>query len=424
MVQTPSRLFRNKFFLLLPIFLCSLLIISPTHASTRITKSQIESAAVFKSLYSGSPLGAATQGGVVTEDYYVFSDCKGRSGASCRNGYIRIVNRNSCAKVKYIKTDVKSVRGLYYNRGKKQITVVNKDGNRAGCLSLGSNPSFKTSGSCTMPPSLTYSRGGYSQGVAAEYNGYKYKISGLGTSETYILVSGKGVYKEYYIKNKDIKAVSKLKAKYGFEPEGISVDNKTGEVYISYALRVPGKNNRRIFFLKIKSSVFKSYTGKSGQSSTPVCNNTKASTNSNSGSSSSGGSSSKVEPSNKESYNPSQSTYDGSVATNFFGNLQDDNKGCGVFMVLNFIIDMLTFGIAIAAAIGIGIAGITYLTAKGNVAQATKAKRRIYEIIIGLAAYAVLYVGLNFLLPGGNWSVNKTCEAASSSSRAVTGNQN
>ena len=103
-----------------------------------------------------------------------------------------------------------------------------------------------------------------------------------------------------------------------------------------------------------------------------------------------------------------ESTYDGSVDTNFFGHIQDDSNGCGVFMLLNLIIDILTFGIAIAATIGVAVSGITYLTAKDNEQQTTKAKRRIYEIVIGLVAYAVLYAALKFLLPGG-FNSNQTC---------------
>ena len=103
-----------------------------------------------------------------------------------------------------------------------------------------------------------------------------------------------------------------------------------------------------------------------------------------------------------------ESKYDGSVDTNFFGHIQDDKNGCGVFMILNLVIDILTFGIAIAATIGVTVSGITYLTAKDNEQQTTKAKRRIYEIVIGLVAYAVLYAALKFLLPGG-FNSNQTC---------------
>ena len=98
-----------------------------------------------------------------------------------------------------------------------------------------------------------------------------------------------------------------------------------------------------------------------------------------------------------------------SVDTIFFGNLKDDGKGCGFFMVLNYIIDFLTFGVGIAAAIGITVSGVTYLTAGGDEAKTTKAKRRILEIVIGLAVYVALWAILNLLLPGGNLNSTSSC---------------
>lgn len=101
---------------------------------------------------------------------------------------------------------------------------------------------------------------------------------------------------------------------------------------------------------------------------------------------------------------------DGNVETTFFGNLQDDGKGCGVYMVINFVIEIMTFGVGVAAAIGITIVGITYLTAGGNENQVIKAKRRIYEIVIGLVAYVILWAVLSFLLPGGTLNNSSVCK--------------
>jgi hypothetical protein len=102
----------------------------------------------------------------------------------------------------------------------------------------------------------------------------------------------------------------------------------------------------------------------------------------------------------------------GVVETNFFGNIQDDG-GCGVFVVLNLILDILTYGIAIAATIGIVISGVNYLTASGDEQKTTKAKRRIFEIVIGLAVYTVLYFGAQWLLPGGDFNSTTTCTTIS-----------
>ena len=76
---------------------------------------------------------------------------------------------------------------------------------------------------------------------------------------------------------------------------------------------------------------------------------------------------------------------DGIVETNFFGNVEDDNEGCGVFMIINSVIDILSMGVAILGVIGVVIVGTTYLTAGGNEDKTRKAKRRMFEIVIGLA---------------------------------------
>lgn len=103
---------------------------------------------------------------------------------------------------------------------------------------------------------------------------------------------------------------------------------------------------------------------------------------------------------------------DHTIDTIFFGKIKDDGKGCGVFTVLNYVIDVLAFGIGIAAAVGITIAGITYLTAKGDEAKTTKAKSRIREMVIGVAIFVSLWAILSFLLPGGVLNLDKGCKSA------------
>ena len=94
------------------------------------------------------------------------------------------------------------------------------------------------------------------------------------------------------------------------------------------------------------------------------------------------------------------------VETTFFGNLQDDGEGCGVFRVLNLTVDILSIGIGILGVVGITIVGIQYLTAGGNEQQTVKAKRRMFEIVIGLVAYAALYAFSQWILPGGKLNTN------------------
>ena len=96
-----------------------------------------------------------------------------------------------------------------------------------------------------------------------------------------------------------------------------------------------------------------------------------------------------------------QNKHDNTVETNLFGNVDVGSDGGGVFMVLNVILQVLTWGVGIAGTAGIIFTGIQYMTAKDDVAQLTKAKNRLIQIVIGLAAYAVMWAFLQWLLPGG-----------------------
>ena len=79
----------------------------------------------------------------------------------------------------------------------------------------------------------------------------------------------------------------------------------------------------------------------------------------------------------------------------------EKEEGGGIFVVINIVLNVMTFGVGIAGTLGIVITGIMYLTARDNEAQMTKAKSRLINIVIGLAAYAVMWAFLQWLLPGG-----------------------
>ena len=70
------------------------------------------------------------------------------------------------------------------------------------------------------------------------------------------------------------------------------------------------------------------------------------------------------------------------VETNFFGNVKDDDNGCGVYTILNLVIDILSIGIILTAVIGVTIVGIKYITAKDSTEQTQKAKSRMLEIAL------------------------------------------
>lgn len=80
---------------------------------------------------------------------------------------------------------------------------------------------------------------------------------------------------------------------------------------------------------------------------------------------------------------------------------QENNlgNGAGVKCIILLVVNILSVLVGIVGIIGIVIVGIQYLTAGGNEEQTRKAKRRLLEIIIGMALYFAASGLLNWLLP-------------------------
>jgi F0F1-type ATP synthase membrane subunit c/vacuolar-type H+-ATPase subunit K len=84
------------------------------------------------------------------------------------------------------------------------------------------------------------------------------------------------------------------------------------------------------------------------------------------------------------------------------GNLNcscDNGGGSSIGETLMLVINILSVAIGILAAIGIAIVGVQYLTAGGNEEKTRKSKRRLFEIVIGVVAYVLIYALLNWLIP-------------------------
>ena len=77
----------------------------------------------------------------------------------------------------------------------------------------------------------------------------------------------------------------------------------------------------------------------------------------------------------------------------------DDDDGGSIMCLLNLVVDIMTIGIGILGVIGITIVGIQYLTAGGNEEKTRKSKQRMFEIVIGLVVYVIIYALLRWLIP-------------------------
>ncbi|MBQ7802301.1 hypothetical protein IJ380_00310 [Candidatus Saccharibacteria bacterium] len=91
----------------------------------------------------------------------------------------------------------------------------------------------------------------------------------------------------------------------------------------------------------------------------------------------------------------------GGINTSLINCGSETGHGEEIYEILALILNVLTYGVAAAGVLGIVISGIQYMTASGNEAQMTKAKNRIVQVVIGLFAYGLLWVFLEWLIPGG-----------------------
>ena len=78
---------------------------------------------------------------------------------------------------------------------------------------------------------------------------------------------------------------------------------------------------------------------------------------------------------------------------------EENGKGGGIICVVRLVVNILTILVGIAGVIGIVIVGIQYITAGGSEEQTRKAKRRLFEIVLGLVAYAAVYGLAQWILP-------------------------
>ena len=104
------------------------------------------------------------------------------------------------------------------------------------------------------------------------------------------------------------------------------------------------------------------------------------------------------------------------------GEICDSGNGDSILEILNTVVNIMTVGVGVLGIIGITIVGIQYLTAGGSEEKTRTAKRRMFEIIIGLVAYVVAYSLLVWLIPDFNYIGADSSGGSSSSSSSTQSN--
>lgn len=79
---------------------------------------------------------------------------------------------------------------------------------------------------------------------------------------------------------------------------------------------------------------------------------------------------------------------------------QDISKNA-IFVMLRIVLQIMTAGVGVAAVGGIVYAAVLYTSAGDAADQVKKAKTIITDVVIGLVAYALMFLLLNWLIPGG-----------------------
>jgi hypothetical protein len=73
----------------------------------------------------------------------------------------------------------------------------------------------------------------------------------------------------------------------------------------------------------------------------------------------------------------------------------------GIWAVLLLALNIMTAGVGILAVGGIVYGSVMYASAGDKADQTKKAISIITNVVVGIIAYALMYMGLNFLIPGG-----------------------
>lgn len=76
-------------------------------------------------------------------------------------------------------------------------------------------------------------------------------------------------------------------------------------------------------------------------------------------------------------------------------------SGDGIKNLLTLVINILTAGIGIVGVAVFVYAGIMYSSAGDKADQVSKAKNIMTQAVIGLILFAVMYLGIQWLIPGG-----------------------
>lgn len=75
------------------------------------------------------------------------------------------------------------------------------------------------------------------------------------------------------------------------------------------------------------------------------------------------------------------------------------NDDQGIREIIKLIINIMTGMVVVAGTIGVIFCGVMWMTARENEGQVATAKKRLFEIVIGVVAWVLIYALMNLLIP-------------------------
>lgn len=76
-------------------------------------------------------------------------------------------------------------------------------------------------------------------------------------------------------------------------------------------------------------------------------------------------------------------------------------EGGGIWGILDMIITIMSAGVLIAAVGGLLYGAILWTTAADDAGKIKKAKEVMFNVVLGVVAFVLMYAFLQYLIPGG-----------------------
>ncbi len=96
------------------------------------------------------------------------------------------------------------------------------------------------------------------------------------------------------------------------------------------------------------------------------------------------------------------------------GDLQQN----GIWAILLIVIRIMTAGVGVAAVGGLAYAALLWTTAGGNSSQIAKSKQTMFNVVIGIVSFSLMWSLLQFLVPGGVFETDDSSTTKNSASKS------